>query len=94
MTEGQIAAVSREPAQDIKLSECDIQYKECDVGRGLKSRFQILCADFGSVPCEAYDDGGLYGRSNWTRGGGNKVGHFNCLTNSITTIIELYWTHV
>ena len=52
MTEGQIAAVSREPARDIKLSECD-------VGRGLNSRFRILCADFGSVPCEAYDDGGL-----------------------------------
>jgi p21-activated kinase 1 len=84
MTEGQIAAVSRETAQglehlhrhgvihrdiksdnvllsmvgDIKLSECDIQYKECVIDRGLNSRFRILCADFGSGPCEAYDDGG------------------------------------
>ena len=73
MTEGQIAAVSRETARDIKLSECDIQY---NVGRGLNSRFRILCADFGSVPCEAYDNGGLYDRSNWARGGGNKVGLF------------------
>jgi len=57
--DGQIAAVSREMAQDIKLSECDIQYKEYDVGHGLNSQFRILCADFGSVPCEVYDYGGL-----------------------------------
>jgi len=58
-------AVSREMVWDIKLSECDIQYKECDVGCGLNNQFRILCADFRSVPCKAYDDGGLYGRSNW-----------------------------
>ena len=68
MTEGQIAAISRETAQwlddgllrmtgDIKLSEC--RYLGCSVeySRGTFSRLWVLCADIGSCELEVDHDG-------------------------------------